>query len=493
MAKPVSGRAPARRGMVSGARQPIGSTQGQKMGRGKPFATMGVPGAAIFGGLIRNIERSSKWVGQQKYITSSEIVTNISIVAASVHHFLNLISRPAWSVVPADDSSEARKIAEAVEKSMMTMRTPFSRIVRRAGLYRFHGFGVQEWVAKKNKKDGVVSFEDVEPRPQFTIERWEVADDGELMGVYQRSPQTGAMLPLPRSKIIYMVDDSLTDSPEGMGIFRHLAEPYERLIQYLDLEARGFERDLRGTPIGRAPLTLIKRAVSDSILTQVEADALIEGLEKFVKLQVKQSTTGMVLDSQPFESMAADGAKIAGSLQWGIELLKGDAAGLNELGKSIDRIQREMARIIGTEHLMMGDQGGNRALAADKSRNLYLIANSVLDNIVSTYERDYIMPQMILNGWDEDLRPTMKAEDVSFKDVAEITGALRDMATAGAVLSPDDPVIDDVRDLLGVSRQPERSDDEMEYIMTQAGMVEPEEVELPPGELGDDEFAEEVV
>jgi len=429
-----------------------------QMPKAKPFSEMGAGGTPVWGGYIQTIERSAKWTGVQRYKTASDIVINVSIVAAGTHHFLNLIARPAWSVVPADaENPQAVELAELTEKILLTdTDTPWSRVVRRSAMYRFHGFGIQEWVAS-HREDGHIGFRDIESRPQRTIERWEISDAGAVEGVWQRSPQTGALLAIPRSKMVYLVEDTLTDSPEGLGVFRHLAEPYERLKTYLELEARVFERDLRGIPIGRAPITMINRAIAAGEITQTEATAMLDGLNSFVELQVKKSDTGIVLDSMPYESQAADGTKATNTLQWGMELVQGSANGLEELSKAIDRLQREMARIIGTEHLMMGDQGGNRALAADKSRNLYLNANAVLADIAFSYEKDIIDPLWLLNGFPDELKPTLTTEDVSFKDVETMTAALRDMASAGAVLMPDDPAIDDVRDLLGVSRPLEAS------------------------------------
>lgn len=427
---------------------------GGTMPRGKPYSEMGVSGTAIYAGYIRILERSSDWVGRQRYIKSSEIVVNASIVAAGVHYFLNLIAHPKWSVKPNpanDKSAEAIKAAEFVESVLHDMKTPWSRVVRRAGMYRFHGFGIQEWIAKK-RKDGNVGISDVEPRPQHTIERWDVTDEGVVNGVWQRSPQTGVLHGLPRNKLIYIVDDTLTDSPEGLGLFRHLHEPFERLKQYLTLELRGFERDLRGIPIGRAPITAINRLVAAGELKKEEATALIDGMKRLIEIELKKSNTGLLLDSLPYEYTSQDGTKFAGTPQWGFELLSGPAAGFGELSNAIDRTQREMARIIGVEHLMMGDQGGNRALAVDKSRNLYLIANSVLENIASSFEHDLIDPLWLLNGWDDETKPKLETEDVTFKDVDQITGALARMAQAGAVLAPDDPAIGDIRDILGVER-----------------------------------------
>lgn len=424
---------------------------GQKMPSVTPYKEMGVSGTAVYGGFVQRRDKSAQWYGKERYTTSSEIVSNISIVAASVRYFLNLISHPQWAVVPATDKEEDKAYAEFVEDAIHSMIRPFHATIRTAGTYLFHGFGMQEWTAVR-RPDGKTGILNLEPRMQHTVERWEMSDSGSVLGVWQRSPQTQYLWGIPRNKMVYLVDDTLTDSPEGLGIFRNLLEPYNRLKQYLALETRTFERDLRGIPIGRMPIAKLRQEVQAGNITKEDADRIIASMTEFVALQVKDSTTGMVLDSMPYESEAADGMKVSSVYQYGMELLQGSGNGLPELSHAIDRIQREMARIIGTEHLMMGDQGGNRALATDKSRNMYLIGNSVLNTITAGYTSDIITPLWILNGFPEESKPWFQAEDVAFKDVAEVTAALRDMATAGAVLPPDDPAIDDVRDLLGIRK-----------------------------------------
>lgn len=421
----------------------------------RPFAEMGVSGTAVWGGYVQVKERSPDWIGRQKYITSTELAVNTSIVAAGVHYFLNLVAYPKWTVRPSDDDDEeAVELAEFVDEVLNKMMTPWYKVVRRAAMYRFHGFGVQEWTAKI-RDDGLIGFKDIEARPQHTIEQWDVDVDGSVMGVWQRSPQTGALLGLPRRKLMYLVEDTLTDSPEGLGLFRHMADPYQRLKMLQELEIRAYERDMRGIPIARMPLAKINEAVEQGVMTQDDAAALISDMESLTQLQVKQSNTGLILDSVPYFSQSADGPQVSGVPQWGFELLAGGGVGHAEIAGAIDRLQREMARMIGVEHLMMGDVGGNRSLAEDKSRNLYLIANSVLKYAASQAEHDIINPLWFLNGFDWEKKPTLETEDVTFKNADAITAALNKMASSGAVLAPNDPVINDVRDLLGVSRVPD--------------------------------------
>lgn len=457
---------------------------GTPMPRVKPFTEMGSAGIPIFGGYIISLERNSEWTGANKYKSASEIATNVSIVAAGVHYFLNLLSRPVWKVVPADDNNkEAVKLAEFVEDVIYGMETPWSRVVRRGAMYHFYGFAIQEWTAIK-RKDGKIGFKDIEARSQYTIEQWVTDEDGSLTGVWQRSPHTNALLAIPRAKFLYLVEDTLSDSPEGVGVFRHMAEPWNRLKKFLELETMAFERDLRGTPIGRAPLTAIREAVNAGKITDTEGRQLIEGMKNFVQMQVKSQNTGMLLDSVPYTSVSTDGPKVSGTYQWGMELLQGSPSGLAELHVAIDRVQREMARVIGVESLMLGDgSGGNRALSEDKSKALYLIANSVLQNMAEQASKDLIDPLWDLNGFDDELKPWFIPEDVSFKDANEVSAVLREMATAGAVLDPRDPVVDDVRDLLGVSRQ----DPELKAeLAAEAAVADQQQKEMEQAGIGGD-------
>lgn len=437
--------------MASILSQITGALRGS-LPKAKPFSEHGTSGTAVYGGYVQVIERNPLVVGAEKYRTFSEILANTSIVSAGARYFLNLIARPEWSAEPADDSAQAKELAEFAEEILDDMTTPWARVVRRAGLYRFYGFGIHEWIAKR-RDDGRIGLRDIEPRPSHTIERWEVDDGGTVIGMWQRSPQTGRELFLPRGKVVYLVDDTLTDSPEGLGLLRQLVEPAERLREYLLQEGTGFLRDLRGIPVGKAPLGELAEAVKAGEITQAQMDAAIAGLKKVVTLEAKDKTTGLVLNSQPYVSKMDSGNSVATTPKWGLELVTGAANGLEDVGKAIHRLNLEMARILGVESLMLGgDSSGNRALSEDKSRNLYLSANSMLRDMRDQCRHDVLGPIWKLNGFPEKLKPRLKSEDVAFRDVEQIAAVMRDMATAGAPMLPDDEAINAVRDLLGVPR-----------------------------------------
>ena len=273
-----------------------------------------------------------------------------------------------------------------------------------------------------------------------------------MQGVLQRSPQTQREIYLPREKLLYMVDDTLNDSPEGLGLFRHLVAPAKRLERYEQLEGFGFETDLRGIPIGRAPFgalaDLVQRGeISNEQRVQIEAP-----LRKFIKSHIKDPKLGLLLDSVTYET-SDEAARPSGTQQWDVELLTGSATSFSQNAAAIERLNRELARILGVEQLLLGsDSAGSFALSRDKTNAFFLLVDGALTEIREAVESDLLTKLWRLNGWPVEMMPEIRTEAVRFTDVEQIGATLRDMATAGAMLDPDDPVVGEVRDLMGISR-----------------------------------------
>lgn len=425
-----------------------------------PSRTAGVAGTAVYGGQIQEFERDKDLIGRKKYTTFSNMVANVSIVAAGTRFFLNLVSNPDWRAVvkdederPADfDEARAEDLAKKVTRIINSMETPWNRVVRRTAMFRFQGFSIQEWTSRKIEgEDGLIGLKDIAPRPQSTIEKWDALEDGEVKGVIQRAPLTQREIYLPRSKIVYAVDDAISDSPEGLGLFRHCAEPARVLKRYEQLEGWGFETDLRGTPIGRAPLQALQDLVDSGELSPEDRDAKILGMTEFIDNHIRNPKLGLLLDSMAYES-SDEAQRPSNVKQWDLELLKSGGTSHAEVAAAIERKIREMARVLGVEHLLLGDNGvGSFAMARDKSHNFALIVDTTIKDLVAVYMKDVVRRIFELNGWPMNLLPNLVTDKLKFRNVDEITGALRDMAQAGVLLHEDDPAIVEVRNLLGLS------------------------------------------
>lgn len=418
-----------------------------------PMQTAGHGGTAIHGGYIIEVEKNKDLAGVKKFTTYSELIANVAIIAASVRYLFGLIKKASWTVEPSKEAaseSQAKEVAEFVESVMHDMTTPWHQVIGRGATYVTHGFSWQEWTAKVREQDGRIGYLDVEPRLQKTLARWDCDNSGTVAGVGQESPQTFEELYIPRARSLYVVDGTFTDSPEGLGILRHAAPSAKRLQRYEQLEGFGFETDLAGVPVGRAPYTALDELVKAGKMSQEDADKAVEFLETFIKKHVKSQATGIVLDSMVYTALD-EGKTPSNTQQWGVDLLKGGNTTQEEVGESINRVIREIARLFGTEGILLGESGsGSLAMAKDKSNSFGLIVDGALLETGLQYEKDFVGPLMTLNGWDRTLAPSLVPEKLQHRDLNEIAETFESMARAGSPLMPDDPAINVVRRMMGM-------------------------------------------
>ena len=416
----------------------------------RPQQTIGRPGTAVYGGYIVELEKDARLSDRERYRTFSELLLNCSVAAAGVRYFLNLCAKAGWSFVPADHPDGERLAEMAAKMIMDDPTTSWQRIIRRAAMYRFYGFSMQEWTMRRNE-EGFLTFADIAPRAQITIERWDMAVDGSVLGIVQRSPQDQAEIYIPRGKLLYIVDDSLNDSPQGLGLFRHIVEPVRRLQRYEQLEGFGYETDLRGVPIGRVPYADLKRRVDAGEITEAEATAAVNAVEQFVKKHVKNPALGLVVDSQAYTTVD-EALRPSSQKQFDLTLLEGSQNSLPDIARAIERLNREIARVLGVEAILLGDNDrGSFALAQSKTNQFSLTIDSTLAELATSFTDDILTPLWQLNGWPMEAMPTMKPEAVQYRDIEQVTGALRDMAQAGHMLAANDPAIVELYSLIGLT------------------------------------------
>ena len=456
--------------------------------RRKPKSTsesVGVSGTAIYGGYVSTNEKDARLIGRERYTTFSEILANTTIVGAAVRLFLNTVSRPAWKVEPAEDgrSGRALELAEKVEEALFDMTTPWYRVVKRTSMFNLWGFSVQEWTSKR-REGGMIGFLDVEPRPQMTIERWDVDETGTVAGVTQIAPRDGREIYLPRNRLVLAVDDSLNDSPEGFPLFRHIVEAARRLARYEQLEGIGFDTDLRGIPVGRGPFKEMQDMVDRGEITKDQKLAFEEGLRRFVKGHVRTEELGILLDSMTYQT--TDERQTPSPIrQWDVELLSAQAAGHDAVARAIERLNRDIARVLGAEHLLLGSTStGSLAMSKDKTTSFVLGVESVLRDLIASYENDLVDPLFEMNGWPMELRPTLKVDTLQSREVEQVTGALRDLAQAANAVGPQDEAFGEVFDILGLTRP--KLEDHEDGVVLGGGMPAKEQAKQEPEGVDDE-------
>lgn len=428
--------------------------------KGSPFKDSGTNLSSIqfLGGYVFDREQNPKLHGLLRWTTFEDILVNTSVVAASYRLWTNLISKPYWSVEAVDETPEAIEAKEFAERVLAEYPLNWTDAVRGAALFKFYGANVQE-VTYRKADDGAILLASIEQRPMRSIERWEVDGQGTIDGFWQMGPNMVANYYIPRWKTAYLCDNSISDSPQGLGLLRHCVEPSARLKNFLELETQGYERDLRGIPIGFAPLSAINQAVEAGEVTKEQAQSAISSLEQLVTMARKSGSTGAILDSSVYAGTGSsgDGKQISSVKQWDMQILNGgNSTGLKEMADAIARINYEMARVFNTEGLLLGSNStGSQALANDKSSNLHDQINSTLRQIADSYTRDILGTIWKLNGRDERLMPHFQVEEVSSRDAEKTAVSLKDMVASGAQFLPSDPIYNSLRKDMGYPEQPE--------------------------------------
>jgi hypothetical protein len=413
---------------------------------------LGVSGAVLVDGVIQHGELNPQLNDRvSKYRIYSDILANNSVTAAGTRLFLNLVSKSDWIFTPSDTDVDGKFARLTEEMLTIDPSTPWHRIVRRASMYRFYGFSVQEWVVKR-RGDGVITFSDIMPRPQSSIAKWDVDRNGVVQGVFQEDPNNYNLLNIPRYRLLYMNDDALNDTPEGLGLFRHLVEPSYRLKLYEQLEGKGFESNLAGVPVARIPLAYLQEAVKDGTLPKERYEEILKPFKKFMKYQTRYDGKGIIVDSQTY--MSADGTNVSNVDMWDMALMQGASTGLENMAAAIKRINYNMAMVLNVDQLLLGNSGGGSlALARDKTNSFVLMVDSILKEIIESVKKDLVNIIWGLNGFDPDMQPTIKVEPIQQVDVEQASVVMRNLALSA--LDDNDPITDEFREKIGYSSRPE--------------------------------------
>ena len=112
--------------------------------------------------------------------------------------------------------------------------------------------------------------------------------------------------------------------------------------------------------------------------------------------------------------------------------MRGSATSFRENAAAIERLNRELARVLGVEQLLLGSGStGSYALSKDKTSSFRLLVDGALQEIGKTVEKDLLETLWRLNGWLPEMLPEIVVESVRAQDIEQIAAALRDHGSGG--------------------------------------------------------------
>lgn len=433
-----------------------------------PTQTTGSSGVYAWGGHLIQTETKQDLRGRRLYTTFENMILNTCIVGSAIRYFQNLIGGTSWTAVAREDAgADGERAAEIVRQGLFeaNMSTPWSLVIKKASLYKYYGFSMHEWAIRR-RKDGMIVYNEIDHRPQYSIDMWNIASDGSPFdGVWQRVAGVPELFYVARNRMLYCVDNSLTDQPDGIGLLRHCADPARRLERFQQLEGFGFEGDLRGMPVARVPgAELVQEAMAKGITKDEDIAAYVNAKtlapQQLIKNHVTSPFMGIVLDSAPYTTQSlgigTQTPTVSTVPKWAIDIIKGASTGLPDVARTIERINREIARVLGMEFLMLGGDGkGSLALSEDKTSMFAAVMESTLDELSWFTLHDLVYPLLEMNGLDPEMTaPQIMPDPIATERIETTVDALQKLALAGAVLMPDDPAINQIRGRLHLADQP---------------------------------------
>jgi hypothetical protein len=472
----------------------------------RPGKPAGSDGVATFGGFLIEGERNSKLRGSEKWITYDNLIANVAIVATAVRISLDLMGSVKWYAKPNPaGGARAQECADLHNEVLFgaapNMTTPWRSSVKRQGLKKYRGFAMHEMVPQlwPDGRYGV----DLQHRPQWSVYRWDKPDEQQPWQAIEQRTRMGNSYVIERPWLFYSVENVLGDDPSGVGLLRHMVEPARLMDEYKRLEQIGFETDMRGARLVRAPLAkLAAEAVTVGGCDKDDAGAIrsyvlshTDFLTNFAANPEVVSDRHIMLDSATLLAEDNDGSsKPTNVYEWNVETIKATVTGFPDLARSIHREARDIACVMCAEWLMMGDSEGARAVHGDKTKMFGLVLNGTLDDIADDATRDIAPNLTAWNGYPPECIPRYEHEPIPTASLVEAATVLEKIAKAA--LHPEDEAPDKMRERMELPPRPRDKNGKVKVVRPpKKPKPEPDPMEQPddkppPDDKGEKEGAE---
>lgn len=342
-----------------------------------------------------------------------------------------------------DDMSHTWEDFVAEALSMMVYGWAYHEIVLKRRV------GPLESAPERRSKytDGRIGVRKLAPRPQDTLARWDLQDDGGVSGMFQadfanlKNSSVEVLIPIERALLFRTT--SRKNNPEGHSVLRNAYRPHFFYRRIQEMEGIGIERELAGVPVVRVPANVLTDA------THAAAKAEFVKLGRDLKLNEHGS---VVIPSDPWKGEDGSFSAIP---KYTVELIR--ASG----GRAIDTMavktgyQRDMARAFLADFLMLGTDKGAYNLSESKTSLFMKTCEALLAQIAAPLNR-FLLPRIWdYNGLDRGLLPTAKPGRLAPQSMNEVGKFLVDLSNAGEVPFPDPVLSDYIRDEVGFPRKSE--------------------------------------
>lgn len=387
--------------------------------------------------------------GRQGIKTYRQMRDNSATIGAMMFLLRSIVTALDWPVrrasVGDDMADQAEEAAQYIEEVLFSgdMESPWSSFIESGADVGFtYGFALFEIVLKirggleqtdprfaSRYSDRRVGVRKLALRPAHTIDRWDVAEDGEVMGVHQLNPMTGRATYLPMGKLLHLRTTESTSNPEGRSLLRNAYRSWYYASNLEEIEAIGIERELCGLPVFEVPPKLMSDAPGSDNDQRI-ADIKKQGQE------IRSDERGCVV------MPAAEVSDRQGNIRktgYKFYLAKSGGTRAIDTNTVIGRHKMDSAMSVMTEMMFLGsNKVGTEALATIKYKMMGSALGGLVDTLILGPVNNRLIPMLMEMNPDfpREVWPTIDRSDVVAPSLEEVAAFVKEMV-AGGVIIPD--------------------------------------------------------
>lgn len=363
-----------------------------------------------------------------------EMRENDPVVGAILMAMDMMIRSVEWRV---EDGDEAGR--EFVMSVMHDMDATWEAFISDVLSFLPYGFSLFE-VVMKRRADGMIGLKKLAPRPQHTIDRFEVTDKGEVLGVWQVAAQRNVYMPY--SRLLHFRTVNGNGEPTGRSVLRSAYTSWRAQNEIKYIEAVAIERELNGLPIVSVPSEYLS---PDATAAQT---AFINQIKKIAR-DVKRNEQGYII--LPSDRYVDDDGKLSSAKMVEFDLIASKGTRDIDTSKVILRYQQDMARSVMADFIMLGaNDRGSFALSKSKADLFLKALEGFMGTICATLNRRLLPMLWEANGMDMANMPKIVSGRVAPIDIDELGQFVQRLSLAGVDLFPDDTLELHLRNVAGL-------------------------------------------
>lgn len=388
-----------------------------------------------------------------------EMSENDPVIGALLFAIDMLMRQVEWHVEPChEDHDDVNGYAAFVSSCIDDMEDPWTDTISQILSMLVYGWSYHEIVYKvragdnpntprRDSKydDGRIGWRKFSPRSQETLSRWELAENGDVKGMWQQAPPRYREVFIPIEKALHFRTTATKNNPEGRSALRNAYRPWYFKRRMEEIEAIGIERDLAGLPVAWVPYQMLS-----SSATAEEQSALAE-IKQIIKRIKRDEQEGVVFP------MAFDPE--SGQKMFDLTLLNSGGRRQFDTSSIVARYDQRIAMVVLADFVLLGhEKMGSFALGTSKVDLFTGALEAWLRMIASEMNKSAIPRLLMMNGMEVKYAPQIVHGSVKAVDLTVISDYLSKLAQA-QMIKPTEEIEEQLLTMAGLPFAPETMDD----------------------------------